>query len=244
VPETAPTLSVVIPAYNEAHRLAKTLAAVVRFCEDRHLDYELIVVDDGSTDGTADVARGFLRRGHPVEVLHNGANRGKGYAVRLGGLAARGRFVLLTDADLSTPIEEVAALLRWARAGVPVVIGSRKVPGARVLVHQPPWREWMGKVFSLLARMVLVSEVNDFTCGFKLVRGEWVAPLFSRLRRDDWTYDAELLYIARRLSCEIREEPVTWVNDPDSRVRPVRAAMSSLWSLAAIRLNGLLGRYE
>ncbi len=244
MPESAPTLSIVIPTYNEERRLPPTLATVARFCEQRRLDYELIVVDDGSTDATGEVARRFARQGHPVEVLRNGTNHGKGYAVRLGVLAARGRFVLLTDADLSTPIEEVATLLRWARAGVPVVIGSRKMPGARVLRHQPVWREWMGKVFSLLARMILVPEVSDFTCGFKLFRGEWVTPLFSRLRRNDWTYDAELLYVARRLGSRIKETPVTWSDDPDTRVRPLRAAVGSLWGLLAIRLNGLLGRYE
>lgn len=239
-----PTLSIVIPAYNEEHRLPRALEAVVEFCERHRLHYQVIVVDDGSTDDTSAVAERFVRRGYPVEVLRNGANRGKGYAARTGALAARGRFVLLTDADLSTPVQEVTRLLGWARAGVPVVIGSRKVPGARVLRHQPPWREWMGKVFSLLARMFLVPQVHDFTCGFKLFRGEWVEPLFSRLRRDDWTYDAELLYVARRLEAPIKEVPVTWTDDPDSRVRPLRAAVGSLWGLVAIRLNALLGRYE
>ena len=170
--------------------------------------------------------------------------RDRGYAARTGALAARGRFVLLTDADLSTPVQEVTRLLGWARAGVPVVIGSRKIPGARVLRHQPPWREWMGKVFSLLARMMLVPEVNDFTCGFKLFRGAWVGPLFSRLRRDDWSYDAELLFVARRLGARIKEVPVTWLDDPDSRVRPLRAALGSLLGLLAIRLGALLGRYD
>jgi len=244
VTESPPALSIVIPAYNEACRLPLTLATVFRYCEERHLNYECIVVDDGSTDKTTSVAEDFRRRGYPVEVLRNGTNRGKGYAVRVGALAARGRFVLLTDADLSTPIEDLPALLRWARAGVPVVIGSRKRPGARVLRHQPRLREWMGQVFSFLARMTLVWEVTDFTCGFKLFRGDWVGPLFSRLRLDDWTYDAELLFVARRMGSPIKEVPVTWVNDPDSRVRPLRAAARSLLGLVKIRLNSLLGRYE
>jgi dolichyl-phosphate beta-glucosyltransferase len=244
VAEASPTLSIVIPAYNEEHRLPRALEAAVRFCEGRHVSYELIVVDDGSTDGTREVAEGFVREGYPVAVLRNGANRGKGYAVRVGGLAARGRFVLLADADLSTPIEEIYRLLPWAQAGTPVVIGSRKVPGAHILRHQPAWREWMGSVFSLLARKLLVPEVADFTCGFKLLRRDRVGPLFRRLRRDDWTYDAELLYVARRLGLAIKEVPITWENDPDSRVRPLRAAARSLCGLLAIRLNGLLGRYN
>jgi dolichyl-phosphate beta-glucosyltransferase len=244
VPETSPTLSIVIPAYNEEHRLPETLRAAVRFCEGRRVNYEVIVVDDGSTDGTREAAEAFLREGYPVEVLRNGANRGKGYAVRVGSLAARGRFVLLADADLSTPIEEISRLLPWAQRGTPVVIGSRKIPGAHILRHQPAWREWMGKVFSLLARKLLVPEVADFTCGFKLFHGEWVGPLFRRLRRDDWTYDAELLYVARRLGLAIKEVPITWADDPDSRVRPLRAAARSLCGLLAIRLNGLFGRYD
>jgi len=244
MPETAPTLSIVIPAYNEADRLKPTLQRVLDYCEDHRLNYEIIVVDDGSTDGTASVAERFIREGYPVDLLANGSNRGKGFAVRLGMLAARGRFVLMTDADLSTPITELPRLLGRARRGAPVVIGSRKMPGARVLRHQPAGREWMGNVFSALARLLLVPEVTDFTCGFKLFRGEWVAPIFSRLRQNGWAYDAELLFIAHKLGSDIAEVPVTWSDDPDSRVHVPRAAVASFLSLVAIRLNDLMGRYR
>jgi dolichyl-phosphate beta-glucosyltransferase len=242
--EAAPVLSVVIPAYNEESRLKPSLQCVVDYCELHHFCYEVIVVDDGSDDATASIAERFTREGYPVELLANASNQGKGSAVRLGMLAARGRFVLMTDADLSTPISELPRLLDPARRGAPVVVGSRKMRGARILQHQPPAREWMGKVFSSLARTLILTDVSDFTCGFKLFRGEWVAPIFGRLRQPGWAYDAELLYIAHKLGSEIIEVPVTWLDNSDTRVRVGRAAVSSLYGLFAIRFNDLLGRYN
>ncbi|HKY31534.1 MAG TPA: dolichyl-phosphate beta-glucosyltransferase [Candidatus Polarisedimenticolia bacterium] len=215
----APRLSVVIPAYNEQGRLGPSLASVLAYARRAPFDVEIVVVDDGSSDQTARVARAALASWHSSQVLANDRNHGKGYSVRRGALAARGELLLLSDADLSTPIEETDRLLgRLGEQGGGIVIGSRAVRGARVEVHQNPVREAMGKVFNRVVRLLTGLPFHDTQCGFKLMARADVVPLFEAARIDGFGYDVELLYVAARKGIPIREEPVIWRNAPGSKV--------------------------
>jgi len=190
-----------------------------------------------------EAARRSARRFREVRVVAYPVNRGKGHAVRRGVLAARGVRILFLDADLATRPEEWPKLERRLDAGADLAIGSRKMAGARLLRRQPWWRERMGKVFTWLVRSVLV-DVTDVTCGFKGFTRKAARALFMRARLDDWSYDAEILFVAWRKGMRIDEVPVRWKDNPDSKVRVVRAALNSLKGLARVRLNDALGRYR
>jgi dolichyl-phosphate beta-glucosyltransferase len=227
-------LSVVIPAYNEQNRLAPGLDLALSYLERRGGTWELLVVDDGSRDDTVRVASGYADLG--VRVLRHERNRGKGAAVKTGVLASRGARVLITDADFSTPIEDVEKL--EARLGeAPVVIGSRAAEGAMVEKHQPFYREMMGKTFNLVIRMLGVRGLRDTQCGFKLVAGDVGRRLASELTVEGFAYDVELVWLARRHGYPIAEVGVVWVNSPDSRVDPLRSSLSMLRDVILIRFR-------
>jgi len=239
-----PELSIVIPAYDEAQRLPPTLARIAGWIESAGIDCEVVVVDDGSSDGTAERARESLESfSLPNQVLVHEQNQGKGAGLRTGMTAARGRYVLFSDADLSTPIEEASRFLEAHEQGVPIVIGTRKSKGARVLKRQNPIRENMGKVYTLLSNVLICPGISDFTCGFKSFRQDACQAIFSRLRENGWAYDTEVLYLARRLGYEVREIPVEWVNDPSSRVNLLRDTLGSFAGLMRIRGRALRGAY-
>lgn len=215
---TAPALSLVIPAYNEEKRLPVSLARIADWIGSRTpaIPVEVLVVDDGSTDRTAAVAeRTAAGLGLTARVVRLPENRGKGAAVRAGVLESAGEHVLVTDADLSTPIEEVDKLLA---AGAPVAIGSRGVDATLVKQRQPLFRVASGKIFNLLVRVLAVSGIRDTQCGFKLFRKDAAREVFSRATVDRFAFDVEALLLARRLGYPIAEVPVLWFNSPDTRV--------------------------
>jgi dolichyl-phosphate beta-glucosyltransferase len=236
-----PGLSVVIPAFNEAARLPRTLERVRAFLQARGGSHEVLVVDDGSTDGTAALARGA--GGAWLTVLENGVNRGKGFSVRRGMLAARGERRLMSDADLSTPIEELDAL--WARMdqGYDVVIASRALPQSRVEVHQGAFRENIGRLFNLLVRTAALPGLRDTQCGFKLFSAAAAEAAFSRTRLDGFAFDVEALFVARALGFRVAELPVVWRNDAATRVGWWKG-MAAFADVLRIRANGLRGRYR
>lgn len=236
-----PQLSVVIPAFNEAARLPATLVRIKQYLEQTSLSHEILVVDDGSLDDTA--ARATQTLGGRVHVLRNETNRGKGFAVRRGMLEARGERRLMSDADLSTPVEELDRLMGKMDEGFDVVIASRALPGARVEVRQPFFRENVGRLFNLLVQALLLPGLHDTQCGFKLWSAQAAAEGFSRARLDGFSFDVEVLHLARRRGRSIAEVPVTWRNDAASRVTLLGGCAAFL-DLVRIRWNGLLGRYD
>jgi dolichyl-phosphate beta-glucosyltransferase len=228
-------LSIVIPAYNESGRLGATLRSVRSYARARPHTCEILVVDDGSTDATADVAREHAAQDSSVRLVANGSNRGKGYSVRRGMLEAKGRFVLFTDADLSAPIEEADRLIGCLENGYDVAIGSRALRESRVGLHQPFLRENMGRVFNLLLRAIVMSGIHDSQCGFKCAHRAVVRDVFHRQTIDGFGFDAEMLYVAMRLGYRIAEVPVQWRNSSDTRVNMLTDPATMLVDLFRIR---------
>jgi dolichyl-phosphate beta-glucosyltransferase len=233
-----PFLSVVIPAFNEAERLPRTLGRLADYLRAFGHAHEVLVVDDGSSDATAERARAA-----GATVLRNDRNRGKGHAVRRGMLEARGQRRLMTDADLSTPIEELQRFLETMDRGFDVVIGSRAVPGANIEVHQPWFRENMGRLYNLFVRALAVPGLHDTQCGFKLWSAAAARDAFAAARLDGFSFDVEALYLARKRGYRIAEVPVTWRNDAATRVG-LGAGGAAFPDLLRIRLYDWMGRYE
>jgi glycosyltransferase involved in cell wall biosynthesis len=240
--QAGPKLSIVLPAHDEAARIAAALERACTYLDARDYASELIVVSDGSRDATAAIAR--EAGGGRAEVIELPVNRGKGFAVRVGVAAARGEVVLFSDVDLSTPLDEVARFLARHEAGADVVFGSRALRESRVATRQSWWRETMGRGFNQIMRRVLPLETRDSQCGFKSFRRDAARAIFRRARIDRYAFDVEVLWIARRLGLRVEEAPVVWRNDPLSKVHPIRDAARMILDLAAIRWNTARGAYD
>jgi len=231
-----PELSVVIPAYNEAERLGPSLDRALEYLERRGGSFEVLVVDDGSSDATGQVAASYAARN--VRLLAHPLNRGKGAALRTGVVAARGDRVLVSDADFSTPIEELPKLERRL-ADADLVLGSRAAPGADVRERQPLYRELMGKTFNLLIRILGVRGLRDTQCGFKLMRGEIGRELFAEMEIDGFAYDVEMVWLARQHGYRVVEVGVVWVNSAASKVDPIRSSLAMFRDVIALRRRRL-----
>ena len=238
-------LSVVVPAYNEEERLPTSLSSIETYLKTRALrGYEILVVDDGSTDRTAECVQEFAQAHPEVTLLRNGANRGKGFSVRHGMLAAGGDWALVTDADLSAPISELAKLEAAAQeTDAAVAIGSRALNPALVGVHQPASRELAGRVFNQVMRTVTGLPFLDTQCGFKLYRKDAIKPIFSRQRLNGFGFDVEDLYIARLLGFRVTEVPVRWNNVEGTKVS-LTHGLKSFIDPVTVRLNDLRGLYR
>src|SRR5262245_37234731 len=208
-------LSVVIPAYNEEKRLGRTFDTIIEYLKRTGREWEIVVHDDGSRDETAALVNRYSSQHPSIRLSQVNVNHGKGYAVKHGMLAARGDWRLLMDADLSTPMEEFDKLWPWTQQGFPIVIGSRKIKGAQIEVRQPWLRQRMGLAYSYLSKWFLATPVLDFTCGFKLFRGDAAGDIFRRSLIERWGYDSEILFIAHRLGYKIKEVPVVWRHDAE-----------------------------
>jgi dolichyl-phosphate beta-glucosyltransferase len=231
-----PRLSVVLPAFNEERRLPATLERIATFLAARPdwCPAELIVVDDGSTDGTVAAARATTApAGVELAVVALGANRGKGAAVRAGLASARGARVLISDADLATPIEELDTL---AARAVPLAVGSRAVRRELIGTRQPLPRDLLGRSFNLFLRLLGLTVLHDTQCGFKLLDGELARRLAAELRLDGFAFDVELLARAARTGAAIAEVPVRWNHVEESRVRPLRHGLAMLADAVRVRL--------
>lgn len=233
-----------IPAYNEEQRLPKTLNQVGQWIRSRNLAfYELLVIDDGSTDGTAAVVEAYARTNACVRLIRNPGNRGKGYAIRNGMLAARGEWILYSDADLSTPIEELDRLYQGAtKQNAAIAIGSRALDRSLVSVHQSAFREYSGRFFNLVMRLITGLAFDDTQCGFKLYQAAAARTVFSRQILNGFSFDVEDLYIAKVCGIQAVEVPVRWANVEGSKVR-LAQGLKSFTDLLTIRLNGISGKY-
>jgi dolichyl-phosphate beta-glucosyltransferase len=232
-----PRLSVVVPAYNEEQRLRSTIEQIARYLDDKQESYELIIVDDGSSDGTRVVMDEAAARHKAVRLEALPHNRGKGRALATGVAAARGSEVLVTDADLSTPIEELEKLRAALARGAGIAIASRSVRGSRVEVKQPPYRVLMGKIFNLVVQVVLLPGLWDTQCGFKLFRSEIARDAFGLLKTDGFAYDTEVLYRAKKKGVKIAEVPVVWRNSAPTKVSAIRSSADMLWHVLKIRFQ-------
>jgi len=230
-------LSVVIPAYNEERRIGKTLGEIERFFGERGDRFEVIVVDDGSTDGTRELVGGLAERSEHLELRWLPANRGKGAAIREGVMASRGSRVLFTDADLSTPLSELSKLEAELEAGARIGIASRARRGAELRVRQPLYRVLMGKTFNKMVQLLATPGIADTQCGFKLFEGRAARRLFALAKIDGFGFDVEILFLARRAGYPVAEVPVVWVNDPYSTVHPVRDSLLTFLDLLRVRIH-------
>lgn len=229
-------LSIIIPAYNEEHRIGATLKRILDYFQDKRKSFEILVVDDGSIDHTKEVVNFFLEHyPNQVKLLSNPQNRGKGYSIKKGVEAAGGDIILFSDADLSTPIEEIEKLLPYLEKDYDIAIGSRALPGSEIVVHQPWYRESMGKFFNLLVQALVFPGIKDTQCGFKAYRGPVAKKLFARSTIDGFSFDVEILYLAGKARYRVKEVPICWLNSPQSRVHPLRDSARMFGELWKIR---------
>jgi dolichyl-phosphate beta-glucosyltransferase len=252
--EPAPELSIVIPAYNEEARLPRTLARIREYFSARRVlpelasdfaldQLEIVIVDDGSQDGTARIAEEWARQMSQVRLVSNGENRGKGYSVRHGMLEARGRLALFTDADLSSPIEEIEKLLAALAIGNDVAIGSRALDRSLISIHQSRLRELAGIIFNGFVRAFTGLPFYDTQCGFKIFRREPARIVFEQQRIEGFGFDPEVLFLAKRHGLRAAEIPVRWAHDPATKVHVIHDSLRMFGDLIYIRWNWLLGRY-
>jgi glycosyltransferase involved in cell wall biosynthesis len=242
----SPELSIVIPAYNEEARLPRALARIRDYLAAHGMaeDHaEVIVVDDGSKDGTPRIVEEWAHQLPSLRLVSNGDNRGKGYSVRHGMLEARGRIALFTDADLSAPIEEADKLFAALKAGNEVAIGSRALDRSLISTHQSKLRELAGMIFNGFVRLFTGLPFHDTQCGFKLFVTEPSRIVFEQQRIERFGFDPEILFLAKRHGLRTVEIPVRWAHDPATKVHVVRDSLLMFGDLVAIRWNWLLGRY-
>lgn len=237
-----PFLSIIIPAHNEAQRLPPTLEKINAFLAQQTYAAEVIVVENGSSDQTLAIAQSFTDQMPNLRVFSE-ARRGKGLAVQRGMLEAQGEFRFLCDADLSMPIEQINRFLPPALADVDVAIGSREVAGAK-RYDEPAYRHLIGRIFNTMVRWLVLPGLQDTQCGFKCFRGEVAEAVFPLQTLDGMSFDAEVLFIARKMGFDVQEVAIDWYFNADSRVRLVQDSLRMGWDLLTIRWNALRGRYR
>lgn len=234
-------LAIIIPAYNEEKRITNTLEKIEKYLATKKIQHEIIIIDDGSKDRTIATAQQTKVK---FKLLKNPENKGKGYSVKQGMLNANADYFLFTDADLSTPIEELANFLPWLEQGFDVVIGSRAVAGADVQTRQPIYRELIGKVFNKIVRVLTVRGIKDTQCGFKLFTSKAAKEIFPKQTLNRFCFDVEVLQIAKIKGYKIKELPVVWRNAEGSKVSPIKDSLRMLRDLVKIRWNSIRGIYD
>ena len=229
-------MSIVIPAYNEEKRIAGSLLETCAYMNDFGMEYEIIVVDDGSSDGTGRIVDHIAKDIRNVGLVRYEMNRGKGHALRTGVLATKGDLILVMDADLSTPMDELRKLMPYlSDGGFDIAIGSRALALSDIIIKQPWWRRGMGKTFNKIVKALVIGGFSDTQCGFKLFKGEIARSLFGEAKIDRFAYDVEILALAKKKGFGIKEVPIRWINSPESRVDPVKDSLQMLADLVRIR---------
>ena len=232
-----PYLSLIIPAYNEAHRLPESLRELIRFCQSLNFDYEVLLVVEKSSDSSLQLARQLTAGQEKIRVIDNRVHRGKGYAVRSGMIHARGAFRFYMDVDLSTPLDEIHAFLKYFKEHpeIDVLIGNRQHPESDILKSQSWLREKMGQTFNAILRKMVPVTLSDTQCGFKAFRREAAQAIFSRQTIVGFAFDVEVLLLANHLGYKVADLPVRWSNSPESKVHIVRDSLRMLIDTARIR---------
>ena len=238
------SISVVIPVYNEGGCIKPNLEKVIKYLASRFSRFQVIVVDDGSTDDTHERLKEVVCEGSRIRVISFQSNHGKGFAVRQGILKAEGEVVFFTDADLSTPMEETEKALVELSKGYPVVIASRQHRDSTIRVRQSFHREVMGKCFNLLVKLLFRLPFRDTQCGFKCFSQRAAREIFSVAQIDGFAFDVEILLVARRLGHSVREIPICWTNSPESKVRLIQGSLGMLRELAVIYRNDWKGLHD
>jgi glycosyltransferase involved in cell wall biosynthesis len=238
-----PTYSIVIPAYNESGRIPATLRSVLDCIHSHKWNAEIIVVDDGSRDRTAEVVRAIAAEAPELRLVQNPGNRGKGYSVRNGMLQALGEVVMFTDADLSAPIEEAEGLFAAIADGADIAIGSRWLETKRQTIRQPLYRQFFGRCFNAVTRMIMGLHFADTQCGFKAFTRKAAQTVFQLQTIERWGFDPEILFIGLKRGFRIDEVAVSWAHDERTRMSYLKDGMRMLQDIAIVRWNALLGRY-
>lgn len=236
-----PFLSVIIPVFNEEKRV-KRLTEIISYLRKQKYSWEIITVDDGSTDKTNTILKS-LKKKLRLKIISYDTNHGKGFAIKTGMLSAKGKYRLFLDIDLSTPINEFDNFIPFLKK-YNIIIGSRKMKLSKVIIRQPLFREFLGKMFTLFSQKVLQINISDFTCGFKCFSKSAAEQIFTRQTINGWGFDAEILYIAKNKKIPIKEAAVLWKNDPRTKVKFPQDIIQSLIELMRIRLNSLRGIYR
>jgi len=228
-------LSIVVPAYNEELRIKKTIDLILKYLLEKDVDAEIIVVNDGSKDRTVFVVQEINSFKIPIKILNQPKNLGKGAAVRRGVMEAQGELILFTDADWSTPIEELEDFIRFINKGYDIVIGSRALDNSLIMGRQPFYREYSGKIFNLFVRLILSLNIKDTQCGFKLFKKETAKEIFLKQKITGFAFDVEILFLAQRKNKKILEKPVKWSHCEKSKVNMLFDSMKMFLSLIYIR---------
>lgn len=236
-------LSVVIPVFNEEGRLPVNLDKIIQFFKKRKIRSEIILVDDGSTDKTWSVLQSYEKKHRNIKLCRHSKNLGKGGAVKTGMMKAEGRLVLMTDCDLSTPIEELDLLMQYIGKS-DIVIGSRRLKEKKLGRMPARYRTFLGDIYYEMLRLILLPSVKDTNCGFKLFTKKVIEPTFKRQKINRWGYDAEVLFIANKKGFSIKEVPVRWTHYAGSKVKVFDAVVKTLGELMQIKWNSLRGRYD
>jgi dolichyl-phosphate beta-glucosyltransferase len=236
-------LSVVIPCYNEEKKLLNSLGTIHKYLLDNNYSFEMLVVNDGSKDGTKEIIENFMQTKENIRLINLEKNMGKGFAVKTGILNAKKDFILFMDADLSTPIEELGSFKEQS-PNYNILIGSRKVKGANITSFQPWHRKLAGEIFPLVVQVLGVSKMRDTQCGFKMFKREVGQRLVSKQTIDRWGFDAELMYLAKKYKYRVKELPVSWENSVDSKLNTIKDGFGMFRELVKIKINDFKGKYK
>ena len=240
----SPKLSVIIPCYNEQNRFKNGLNHYFSYLKTKNYSWELIFVNDGSTDKTLKIMMQNAKKNKNIKIVSYPKNQGKGYAIVQGIKKAKGRYILFSDLDHSVPIKTVDSFFKYFKEGYDCVIGSRRVEGAKLLVRQPKLRELLGRGFTQLVRILVDPKIKDSTCGFKAFEIKAAKKVFSKVTVYDWAFDAEVLFLCKKFKMRYAQAPVIWSDQRGSQVRLKKDILKSLFGLFKIRVNDLFGNYQ
>ena len=237
-----PEISIIVPVYNEENRVEKGIKGILDYLSLNKFSWELIIVDDGSTDRTVNIVNKLIGKLTNAYLLKS-KHLGKGGAIKSGVAKANGSWLVFLDVDLATPMSELEKFLPFKK-NYQVIIGSRKMKGADVQIHQPKFREFSGKIFTFLTNILVTKDISDITCGFKMYKSDLAKIIFKQSILTDWSFDAEILFLAQKQKAKIKEVPVVWRDDPRTKVNLGKDAADAFLGLLKIRANNILGKYK